>query len=74
MCIQLSPDKLEDLDWMPGTCAYRLLAEGKALRSWHPLVSGNTDSVHDAGVSIRPWAIPEQQASDLEAHLIGWRP
>jgi uncharacterized cysteine cluster protein YcgN (CxxCxxCC family) len=74
MCIQLNPKDLAALDWMPGTCAYRLLAEGKDLPDWHPLMSGRADSVHDAGVSIRPWAIPEQQADDLEAHLIGWRP
>ena len=74
MCIQLNPNDLAALDWMPGTCAYRLLAEGKDLPDWHPLVSGRVDSVHEAGVSIRPWAVSEQQSDTLEEHFIGWVP
>lgn len=69
-CIQLNPEKLRQCDWLPSTCAYRLLAEGKALPDWHPLVAGDTRAVHRAGASVRGWAISEQQAPDLEDHVI----
>ena len=69
-CIQLNPEKLRQCDWLPSTCAYRLLAEGKALPDWHPLVAGDARAVHCAGASIRGWAISEQQVPDLEDHVI----
>ena len=52
-CVQLTPKKVYDLDWLPETCAYRLIADGKDLEDWHPLVSGDPESVHQAGVSIQ---------------------
>ncbi len=52
-CVTLRPENIADLHWMPPTCAYRLLAEGKDLPEWHPLVSGRTESVVEAGVSVK---------------------
>ncbi|MCA3595946.1 MAG: YcgN family cysteine cluster protein [Methylobacterium sp.] len=52
-CVTLRPDNIAGLHWMPPTCAYRLLAEGKGLPDWHPLVSGRPDSVVEAGVSVK---------------------
>ncbi|QCW84781.1 YcgN family cysteine cluster protein [Methylotuvimicrobium buryatense] len=60
-------------DWMPETCAYRLLAIGEDLPDWHPLVSGNSDSVKEAGVSISSFAIKESEVDDLEDHVIDWQ-
>lgn len=51
-CVQLTPDNVGEIPWLPKTCAYRLLAEGKPLYDWHPLISGDPMSVHDAGVSV----------------------
>ncbi|WP_170068949.1 YcgN family cysteine cluster protein [Rhodoblastus sphagnicola] len=51
-CIRLDPDSAGALDWLPPTCAYRLIAKGKDLPRWHPLVSGRPDSVIEAGVSV----------------------
>ncbi len=52
-CVRLTPKTVRELNWLPSTCAYRLLAEGKDLPEWHPLVSGDPESVHSAGISVR---------------------
>lgn len=69
-CIRLTPARLATMDWLPPTCAYVLRAEGKALPAWHYLNSGDPDSVHVAGQSVRGWTISEIDAGDLEMHLI----
>lgn len=72
-CISLTPENLDqNAYWMPQTCAYRLLYEGKPLYDWHPLISGDPDSVHRAGVSMQhrtfsEFSIPEE---DWEDHII----
>jgi uncharacterized cysteine cluster protein YcgN (CxxCxxCC family) len=69
-CIRLSMANVRTLPWLPQTCAYRLRAEGKPLPEWHYLISGDRDAVHRAGVSVRGWTISEDDAGDLEHHLI----
>lgn len=59
-CVVISPVSVKTLDWLPHSCAYRLVGEGKDLNWWHPLVSGDPDSVHEAGVSVRSWATSEE--------------
>jgi uncharacterized cysteine cluster protein YcgN (CxxCxxCC family) len=73
-CVKLEPGNLSELAWMPDTCAYRLLHEGKPLESWHPLVSGDPDSVHEAGVSIRGRTVSEEfvHEDDLRERVIHW--
>jgi len=59
-CIVLRPDNLDShAYWMPATCAYRLVWEGKPLYHWHPLISGDPDTVHRAGVSVRGLTVSE---------------
>ena len=72
-CIRLTPEDIPNFNWLPRTCAYRLLAEGKPLPEWHPLVSGDFQSVHRAGVSVRGWTVSEKDVHDLEDHVIEWR-
>ncbi len=63
-CIQLDPAAIDELEWLPETCAYRLVGEGKDLAWWHPLVSGDPQTVHQAGISVRSWAISETKVDD----------
>ena len=70
-CLALTPDLVRQLKWMPATCAYRLLAEGKPLPWWHPLVSGNPGTVHRAGASVIGKVISEIEIpeNELEDHI-----
>ena len=59
-CVQVTPERLPNIVyWLPRTCAYRRLHEGKPLLDWHPLISGTTQSVHDARISVQGWTLPE---------------
>jgi uncharacterized protein len=69
-CIRLTADKVDQLAWLPSTCAYRLRAAGKPLPDWHYLVSGDREAVHRAGMSVRGWTISENDAGDLEFHVV----
>jgi len=65
-CIKLTPDNIDDLMWMPRSCAYRRLHEGRGLADWHPLISGDPESVHRAGVSVRGQTISEATLAEPE--------
>lgn len=69
-CVRLTPRLIRTLGWLPSTCAYRLLDEGKPLPDWHPLITGDRDSVRRAGESVSGWTVSEDDAGDLEHHLI----
>jgi uncharacterized cysteine cluster protein YcgN (CxxCxxCC family) len=73
-CLLLDPNNLPELDWLPGSCAYRLLSEGKGLPEWHPLVSGDSETVHDSGISVRGRCVSEAavDVDDLEDHVVIW--
>lgn len=63
-CLVLSPDRPEAFAWLPGSCAYRRLAEGKALPEWHPLISGDPDLVHKLGISARGKVVSELESGE----------
>ncbi|MFN3521897.1 MAG: YcgN family cysteine cluster protein [Phenylobacterium sp.] len=65
-CIKLTPHNIDALEWMPRSCAYRRLHEGRPLPSWHPLITGDPESVHAAGVSIRGQTFSEAELEDPE--------
>jgi uncharacterized cysteine cluster protein YcgN (CxxCxxCC family) len=71
-CVSLTPARVRRIDWLPPSCAYRLVAEGKDLYWWHPLVSGDPDTVHQAGASVRGRAVSEKCAGMLEHHVVDW--
>ena len=71
-CQILTPKKVRRLPWLPSTCSYRLLAEGKDLPSWHHLKTGSRQSIHNAGQSVRGRCVDERHVKDLEDHIIDW--
>ena len=73
-CVRLTPAKVRTTDWLPSTCAYRLVAAGRDLFAWHPLVSGDPDSVHKAGMSVRGRTVREGTvvAEDEESRIVDW--
>tara|TARA_R110001592_G_scaffold363359_1_gene685139 strand:- start:511 stop:912 length:402 start_codon:yes stop_codon:yes gene_type:complete len=73
-CFKLTPENLGQQSWLPSSCAYRLLYEGKPLPLWHPLVSGDSKSMHASGMSVRGKVVAEQtvQPDDMEEYIISW--
>ncbi len=73
-CLSIKPDWGRKFNWLPNTCAYRLLSEGKDLPDWHPLVSGDGSSVHLAGISVRGRTFSDDEVSeqDFHTHVITW--
>lgn len=63
-CVRLTPENVRTITWLPSTCAYRLLADGQDLKWWHPLVSGDPQSVHEAGISVKG------RISTLESEIV----
>ena len=71
-CHVITLDKPEQFNWLPTTCAYRLRYENKPLPSWHPLITGDAESVHHVGISVRNKCVSERDAGPVEHHLVDW--
>ncbi|CAI8206015.1 MAG: Uncharacterised protein [Alphaproteobacteria bacterium] len=72
-CVKLTKDNLDKIDFMPPSCAYRLLHEGKDLPDWHPLVSGRAETVVEAGMSVKGRVIAEMAFDgDAEDRVADW--
>lgn len=71
-CVQLFPNFIESMKWLPPTCAYRLVHDGQDLPDWHYLVSGDRETVHQVGMSVRGRAISERKAGILDHHIVDW--
>lgn len=73
-CVKLTPDIVATVDWLPQSCAYRMVHEGKDLHDWHHLVSGDPTLVHKRGYSAKGKTVTEEGVSDEESfnYLIDW--
>lgn len=73
-CVRLTPENVGKFHWLPKTCAYRLISEGKDLKWWHPLVSGNRSTVHEAGISVKDKVLSEEfvHPRGYDEHIINW--
>jgi uncharacterized cysteine cluster protein YcgN (CxxCxxCC family) len=71
-CQILTRRNVKKLGWLPSTCAYRLIDEGQDLYWWHPLVSGDPNTVHEAHISVRGRIVSERDTDDLENHVVSW--
>lgn len=73
-CVDVTPDIARHFSWLPASCAYRRLALGQSLPDWHPLLTGDPESVHRAGISMRGRVVTETdvQEDDYEEQIIHW--
>ncbi len=71
-CEKLNVQMINEVNWLPSTCAYRLRAEGQPLPWWHHLVSGDRNLVHETGHSVRGRAVAEKDAGPLAHHIVEW--
>jgi len=71
-CVRLSTLNVTTISWLPSSCAYLLLAQGRGLAEWHPLVSGDPGSVHAVGMSAKGRVVAARDAGDLEDHIVTW--
>ncbi|ELX8378292.1 YcgN family cysteine cluster protein [Providencia vermicola] len=69
-CIKLNRYNLETFEWLPHTCAYRLLLEGKTLPAWHPLKTGSKAAMHAERISVRHIAVREKDVVEWEDHIM----
>jgi len=75
-CIKVETQTLAQVRELPRSCAYRCLASGESLADWHPLITGNPASVHEAGISILGRVVSEEyiHPDQLSEHVISWEP
>jgi len=71
-CLKLQPDDVEDFKWLPKTCAYRLLHEGKGLPDWHHLICGDRKVVHKRKMSVKNRVISETEVLEIAEHIVYW--
>lgn len=71
-CLKLTPGNLEQVSWMPLSCAYRRIMEGRGLPDWHHLVCGDKAEIHRRDMSIKGRYVDEREVQDVEEHVVEW--
>ncbi|MBO2675366.1 YcgN family cysteine cluster protein [Shewanella algae] len=72
LCTAVTATNIGELDWLPDSCAYRRLYQGRPLPSWHPLLTGSKDAMHEVGMSVKGKTLCESKVRDLEDHIVLW--
>ncbi|MDO6619295.1 YcgN family cysteine cluster protein [Shewanella sp. 10N.286.51.B2] len=71
-CTAINADNVAELTWLPDSCAYKRLYQGKTLPSWHPLLTGSKEAMHEAGISVKGKTINETKVRELEDYIVLW--
>jgi uncharacterized cysteine cluster protein YcgN (CxxCxxCC family) len=71
-CLQLEVDDVEEFKWLPKTCSYRLLHEGKDLPKWHYLISGDRNAIHKRNKSVKNRVVSETEVMEVAEHIVYW--
>lgn len=71
-CLKITLDEIDTFHWLPPSCAYRRLAEGRGLPAWHPLLTGSSQAMIEAGMSVRGLSVSEDETEDLAEHIVVW--
>jgi len=71
-CMRLTLKLVDQVNWLPESCAYRLRAAGEPLKDWHYLISGDREAVKHAGVSVAGRVVSETEAGPLDHHIVDW--
>ncbi|WP_163931188.1 YcgN family cysteine cluster protein [Paraferrimonas sp. SM1919] len=71
-CTKITLDNIDSLTWLPKSCAYVRINEGRGLASWHPLIAGDKRKMHKKHISVQDKAIDERQAGELQDHIVMW--
>lgn len=69
-CTAVRPLDEQKRAWLPASCAYVRVAAGRDLPLWHHLRSGDPDSVHEAGISVRHWSVPEEAVAEEDYEFL----
>jgi uncharacterized cysteine cluster protein YcgN (CxxCxxCC family) len=71
-CAAITVDNIASLTWLPDSCAYIRLYQGRDLPSWHPLITGSKEAMHAAGMSVKGKVVCETKVRDMEDHIVLW--
>tara|TARA_X000001036_G_C20056713_1_gene553267 strand:+ start:72 stop:530 length:459 start_codon:yes stop_codon:yes gene_type:complete len=71
-CIKLTPETIDKINWLPNTCSYKLVLNNDDLPDWHHLVSGDKNTIHERGMSVKNFSISEKDISDVNEYILDW--
>ncbi len=73
-CIKLTQENLDDIEWLPPSCSYRRIFEGRGLADWHHLISGDKNTIHETSHSVIGKVVFEKDVDEdsLEEHIVEW--
>ena len=71
-CIKLSPETIEELSWLPETCSYRLVFNNDDLPVWHHLITGDKNTIHEEGMSVKNYSVNEKDIKDVNEYILDW--
>jgi len=71
-CIKLTPETINKINWLPNTCSYKLVLNNDDLPDWHHLISGDKNTIHERGMSVKNYSINEKDIKDVNEYILDW--